>query len=331
MPGKDYYNILGVGRSATEKEIKQAYRRLARKYHPDVNPGDKSAEAKFKEINEAHEVLSDPEKRKKYDQFGEQWQYADQFSKAGQGAQWDFPKGGTYTTYDFGDAGGVGDVFENLFKGFGTGTFASRRPSKPKSVQHPIEVTLEEAYQGTTRMFQLQSEDACSACSGTGRSARVRGKACSACGGSGSFPKMKRIEVKIPPGVTDGSKIRLAGQGGAGAGGAKSDLELIVKMLPHKTFERKGDDLHTDVSVPLLTAIVGGEAELSTLKGKLALKIPPETPNGNVFRLAGKGMPHLGNLTQHGDLFAKVKVVLPTKLTQKEKQLFEQLRALRPN
>ncbi len=331
MPGKDYYNILGVGRSATEKELKQAYRRLARKFHPDVNPGDKSAEAKFKEINEAYEVLSDPDKRQKYDQFGAQWQHADQFAKAGQGAQWDFSKGGTYTTYDFGDEGGVGDIFENLFKGFGTGTFTGRRPSKPKSVEHTIEVTMEEAYQGTTRMFQLQGEDVCAACNGTGRSAKIRGKACSACGGSGSLPKMKRLEVKIPPGVTDGSKIRLAGQGGGGINGAKGDLELIVKMIPHKTFKRQGDDIYTEVPVPLFTTILGGEAELSTLKGKLALKIPPETPNGNVFRLAGKGMPHLGNLSQHGDLFAKVKVVLPTKLTQKEKQLFEQLKALRPN
>jgi molecular chaperone DnaJ len=331
MPKKDYYAILGISRSATDKEIKQAYRRLARKYHPDVNPGGKSTEARFKEINEAHEVLSDPDKRKKYDQFGDQWQYADQFSKAGQGAQGDFSKGGVYTTSDFGDMDGVGDIFENLFQGFGTGTFAGRRPSKPKSVQHPIEVTLEEAYQGTTRMFQLQSDEACAACGGTGRSTKIRGKACSACSGSGSFPKMKRLEVKIPPGVTDGSKIRLAGQGGIGAGGAKGDFELIVKMIPHKTFECKGNDLYTEVSVPLFTAILGGEVQLPTLKSKIALKIPPETPNGNVFRLAGQGMPHLGDLSRHGDLFAKVKVVLPTKLTQKEKQLFEQLRTLRPN
>lgn len=141
---------------------------------------------------------------------------------------------------------------------------------------------------------------------------------------------MKRLEVKIPPGVNDGSKIRLAGQGSVGAGGAKGDLELVVKMVPHKLFERKGDDLYTEVPVPLVTSVLGGEIELPTLKGKVALKIPPETPNGNVFRLSGKGMPHLGNVSQHGDLFAKVKVVLPTKLTPKEKQLFEQLRALRP-
>jgi molecular chaperone DnaJ len=329
MPKKDYYNILGVGRTVSDKEIKQAYRRLARKLHPDLNPGNKTAEAKFKEVNEAYEILSDPDKRKKYDQFGDNWQHADQFSSAGQGAQQSYARGGTHTSYDFGDLGDLGTIFENM--GFGTGGAFTSRRAKPKSVQHSIEVTLEEAYQGTTRMFQLQSDEACAACSGTGRSARIRGRACSACGGSGSFPRTKRLEVKIPPGVNDGSKIRLAGQGGIGADGSKGDLELIVKMLPNNNFERTGDDLHTEFSVPLTTVMLGGEVELPTLKGKVALKIPSETPNGNVFRLGGKGMPHLGNLSQHGDLFAKVKVVLPTKLTQKEKQLFEQLRALRPN
>jgi molecular chaperone DnaJ len=159
----------------------------------------------------------------------------------------------------------------------------------------------------------------------------MRGRACPSCGGSGTFPKLKRIEVKIPPGVNDGSKIRLAGQGNIGSDGSKGDLELIVKMIPNQNFDRKGDDLHTEVPVPLFTAMLGGEVELPTLKGKVALKIPPETPNGNMFRLAGKGMPHLGNLSQHGDLFAKVKVTLPTKLTQKEKQLFEQLKVLHAN
>jgi molecular chaperone DnaJ len=332
MPGKDYYNILGINRNASDKEIKQAYRKLARKYHPDVNPGDKTAESKFKEINEAHEVLSDPEKRKKYDQFGDNWQYADQYEKAGAGgAQWSSNRGGgAYTSYDYGDIGDLGSIFENLYQGFGTGSFGTRRQAKPKSVQHTIDVTLEEAYQGTVRTIQLQTEELCPACRGTGRSSRMRGKACTSCGGAGGFARTKRLEVKIPPGVTDGSKIRLSGQGGIGADGSKSDLELIVKMLPNKLFERKGDDLYTDVPVPLLTAILGGEIELPTLKGKVVLKVPPETSNGNVFRLVGKGMPHLGNISQHGDLFAKVKVILPARLTQKEKELFEQLRALRP-
>jgi DnaJ-class molecular chaperone len=145
------------------------------------------------------------------------------------------------------------------------------------------------------------------------------------------LPRTKRIEVKIPPGVNDGSKIRLAGQGSIGGDSAKGDLELIVKMVPNKNFLRKGDDIYTEVSVPLVTAILGGEIELPTLKGKVALKIPPETPNSNIFRLAGKGMPHLGNISQHGDLLAKVKVVLPIQLSQKERQLFEQLKTLRPD
>jgi len=327
MPGRDYYTILGVGRNATEKEIKQAYRRLARKYHPDVNPGDKSAEARFKEINEAYEILSDSEKRKKYDRFGDQWQYAEQFAKAGQGAQWDFRQGDTYTTFDFGDLGDLGDVFGGIFRGFGGGSDATRRSARPRSMEHPVEVTLEEAYHGTKRVLQLQADEPCSVCGGSGRVGRAR---CSTCGGSGRLLRPKRLEVKIPPGVGDGSKVRIAGQGSQGYDGAKGDIYLIVKVLPHQVFERKGDDLHVEVSVPLLTAMLGGEVKAPTLKGNVALKVPPETQNGKVFRLTGQGMPHL-NDSARGDMFAKVKVVLPTKLTQQERQLFEQLRTYRPN
>jgi molecular chaperone DnaJ len=327
MPGKDYYAILGVGRSASEKEIKQAYRRLARKYHPDVNPGDKVAEARFKEMNEAYEVLSDPEKRKKYDRYGDQWQYAEQFAKAGQGAQWDSGKGGTYTTFDFGDLGDLGDIFGGVFRGFGSGAGTARRSAKARSTEHPVEVTLEEAYHGTKRVLQFQAEEPCSVCGGSGRVGRAR---CSNCGGSGRLLRPKRLEVKIPPGVGDGSKVRIAGQGSQGYGGAKGDLFLVVKVLPHRIFERKGDDLHVEVSVPLVVAMLGGEVEVPTLKGKIALRIPMETQNGKVFRLAGQGMPHL-NDSSRGDIFAKVKVVLPAKLTSQERQLFEQLRMHRPN
>jgi molecular chaperone DnaJ len=324
MADKDYYSILGINRSAGDKEIKQAYRRLARKYHPDVNPGDKSAETRFKEINEAYEVLSDPEKRKKYDQFGSQWQYADQFAKAGQGAQWDSGRGGTYRTYDFGDLGDLGDIFGGIFQGFGT---SGRQTARPKSVEHPVDVTLEEAFQGTKRVIQIQAEDVCPTCGGTGRTGRTR---CSVCGGSGRLLKPRRLEVKIPPGVTDGSRVRIAGQGSQGSGGARGDLYLIIRVLPHQLFERKGDDLYTEIQIPLVTTMLGGEAAVPTLKGKVALKIPPETQNGKVFRLTGQGMPHL-NDSSRGDLFAKVKVVLPTGLTPKERQLFEQLKAYRPN
>jgi molecular chaperone DnaJ len=327
MPKKDYYAILGVSRTATEKEIKQAFRRLARKYHPDVNPGDKSAETRFKEINEAHEVLSDPEKRKKYDRFGDQWQNAEQFAKASQGAQRDFGKGGAYTTFDFGDLGDLGDIFSGAFQGFGTGAGTARRAARPRSIEHPVDVTLEEAYQGTKRVIQLQSEEACPTCGGTSRVGRAR---CTTCGGSGRLLKPRRLEVKIPPGVGDGSKVRIAGQGSEDYGGSKGDLYLIVRVLPHQVFERKVDDLHTEIAIPLVTAMLGGEVAVPTLKGKVALKVPPETQNGKVFRLAGQGMPHL-NDSSRGDLFAKVKVMLPTRLTPQERQLFEQLRTYRPN
>jgi molecular chaperone DnaJ len=326
MAGKDYYAILGVGRSAPEKEIKQAYRRLARKYHPDVNPGDKTAEAKFKEINEAYEVLSDPEKRKKYDQYGDQWQYAEQFAKAGQGAQWDFTRGGTHTTFDFGDLGDLGDIFGGIFQGFGGGAGTARRSARVRSMEHPVELTLEEAYNGTKRVLQLQAEEPCPVCGGSGRVGRGR---CSNCGGSGRLLKPKRLEVKIPQGVRDGSKVRIAGQGSQSYDGAKGDIFLVVKVLPHQIFERKGDDLHVEVPIPLVTAILGGEVGVPTLKGNVALKVPPETQNGKVFRLAGQGMPHL-NDSSRGDMFAKVKVTLPTQLTPQERQLFEQLRRYRP-
>ncbi|MBM3166587.1 MAG: molecular chaperone DnaJ, partial [Chloroflexi bacterium] len=289
-----------------------------------------AAEAKFKEVNEAYEVLSDPEKRRKYDQFGDKWQFADQFAKAGRGAQHDFSRGGTYTTYDFGDLGDLGSIFEGVFRGFGTGAGTVRRPARPRSVEHPVEVTLEEAYSGATRVLQLMSEQPCPTCAGTGRVREGnRTKLCPVCGGSGVGGKPKRLEVKIPAGVADGSKVRIAGQGSLNPDGTRGDLYLVVQVLPHRLFERKGDDLYVDVVVPLVVAVLGGEAEVPTLKGKVSLKIPPETDNGKVFRLTGQGMPHLGD-SSRGDLLAKVKVVLPKNLTQQERQLFEQLRLTRP-
>jgi molecular chaperone DnaJ len=326
MAGKDYYKILGVSRNASEKEIKQAYRSLARKYHPDINPSDKSAEVKFKEINAAYEVLSNPDKRKKYDQFGEQWEYADQFAKSGgqERVRWDFGRGGT--SFEYGDLNGVEDIFSSLFGDSGIGSRMRRGPRRGQDIESPIEVTLEEAYHGSTRLMQLQTEEPCTACGGTGR---VGNRVCTICNGAGRKIIPKRLEVKIPAGVKDGSRIRIAGEGGPGlADGKKGDIYLVVKILSHKLFERKGDDLHTEVSVPLATAILGGEVRLPTLNGNISLKIPPETQNGKVFRLAGKGMPQLDN-SKYGNMFAKVKVVLPTNLKEEEKKLFERLRSLR--
>jgi len=323
MAGKDYYQTLGVSRNASEKEIKQAYRRLARTHHPDLNPGEKSAEARFKEINAAYEVLSSPEKRKKYDRFGDQWEHAEQFARAGDrgGVRWDFGQGGT--TFEYGD---VGDIFSSLFRDAGVGSRVRRGPQRGRDVESPTEVSLEEAYHGSTRVVQLQAEEPCSACGGTGR---VGNRVCTMCNGAGVKVAPRRLEVKIPAGVKDGSRIRIAGEGVPGrAGGSNGDLYLVVKILPHTFFERKGDDLYTEVSVPLATAILGGEIILPTLNGNLSLKIPPETQNGKVFRLAGKGMPLLGN-ANHGSLFARVKVVLPTNLTDDERKLFERLRSLR--
>ncbi|MFC2012272.1 DnaJ C-terminal domain-containing protein [Chloroflexota bacterium] len=329
MAGKDYYNILGVKRDASEQDIKRAYRKLARKHHPDVNPGDKSAEAKFKEINEAYEVLSDKEKRQKYDQYGENWQYADQFARAGgqRAAYRDFGQSGTQG-FDFDDSD-LESLFGGLFRGARTGTYSRRtRSRRGRDMEYPIEVTLEEAYQGASRILNMESQQACSGCGGTGL---IQNVPCSICRGSGAVAGMKRIEVKIPAGVKDGSRVRIAGKGEPGyAGGKSGDLYLVTSVKKHRLFERKGDNLHMEVEVPLIVAVLGGEIQVPTLKGKLALKIPPETQNGRSFRLARQGIPHLDN-SSRGDLLAKVKVVLPTELSAEEKKLFEQFGKLQPD
>ncbi len=329
MAAKDYYEILGINRTAAEKDVKQAYRKLARKWHPDVNPGDKSAEEKFKAINRAFEVLSDPEKRKKYDQYGERWEQADQFARAeAQGGTSGFPGGGR-TTFEFEGMPGEGeDILESLFgRGFQGGRMrGARRTRRGEDVEQPVEIALEEAFNGTTRLLQTQAEEACPNCAGLGS---VQKKPCPMCRGSGKVLRPKRLEVKIPPGVKDGSRVRVAGEGGVGAG-PRGDLYLVVKVLSHPQFERLDGDLNVEVPVPLTKAVLGGEVEVPTLKGKkIVLRIPPETQNAKVFRLAGQGMPHLG-ANGKGDLYAKVKVVLPAGLTSEEKSLFEELRKHRP-
>ncbi len=325
MAGRDYYNILGVSRNASEKEVKQVYRKLARKYHPDVNPGDKSAEEKFKQINEAYEVLSDKDKRQKYDQYGDQWQYADQFAKANQQRQrWD-SRQADGATFRFGE-GDFGEIFGDLFQGFTTRTTRERvRPRRGRDVEYPVEVTLEEAYRGTSRMLSLQTEEACSTCSGMGL---IRNVPCATCQGTGRVTRLKRLEVKVPPGVKTGSRVRIAGKGEPSyRGGANGNLYLVISVKPHRLFERKGDNLYVEVALPLTTAVLGGEIQVPTLKDKVMLKIPPETQNGRVFKLSKQGMPHLGK-SAYGDLFAKTKVVLPTNLSPQEKELFKKLSGL---
>jgi molecular chaperone DnaJ len=323
MAGKDYYKTLGIKRGANEQDIKQAFRRLARKHHPDVNPGDKSAEARFKEINEAHEVLSDKEKRAKYDQYGDQWQNAGQ-SPGGGPQQGPFHRPGTQSQ-EFRFEGGD---LESLFGGMFGGSGGRRRTRSRESldVDLPVELVFEEAYNGTTRIISLESEEPCATCHGTGR---IRNVACSTCQGMGVVPRMKRIEVQIPAGVKDGSRVRVAGKGRHEPGGATGDLYVVISIKPSSVFERKDDDLYAEVPVPLAVAMLGGEAQVTTPKGSLALKVPAETQNGVTFRLAGQGMPRLGD-TRRGDLLAKVKVVLPDKLSAAEKKLFEQLAQMRP-
>jgi len=328
MEYKDYYKILGVEKNATEKDIKKAYRRLARQYHPDVNPGKKEAEEKFKQINEAHEVLSDAEKRRKYDELGDNWQYYDQWQRSGgqaSGQPFDWSQSGfapgaarngshgyrTMTEEDLQDLLGDSDPFSGFHYNFSGGVpgaannrqhRTSSRPHRGQDMEQAVEVSLEEAFHGTTRVLHIADA-----------SGRVR-----------------RIEAKVAAGVEDGSRIRLAGQGIPGIGGGQGgDLYLVTHIQPHHLFERKGDDLHLKLTVPLTTVMLGGEIEAPTLNGKVMLSIPPETQNGKVFRLKGKGMPKLQNQPERGDLYVEIKVLLPQRLSEEEHRMFERLAKLR--
>ena len=303
---KDFYETLGVGRNASEKEIRSAYRRLARKLHPDVNPHDSESEARFKEVNAAHDVLSDPEKRKKYDKYGDNWEHADELERAqrahaGNARSRYFysngPGSGVQFEGDFADLGDIGQMFGGMFGGRGGGRRQQAR-RQDLTLEQPVEVSLEEAFHGTTRLLAAEVD--------------------------GSGPR--RIEVKIPAGVTNGSRVRVAGEGRTGFDGQRGDLYLVVSVQPHTRFERKGDDLYVEVEAPLTAAVLGGEVEVQGMDKKVALKLPVLTQNGRSFRLGGLGMPKLGG-SGRGDLYARIKVRLPEQLGDKEKQLFEELKA----
>jgi DnaJ-class molecular chaperone len=329
MDFKDYYATLGVEKAATAKDIKQAYRRLARKHHPDVNPGDKAAETRFKEINEAYEVLGDPEKRKKYDELGANWRMYEQagagaspFGGSEPGGAWNVhfgggaPGGGFRTMTEdemrqmFGDGDPFSDFFHTFFGGAATsqedagrrGRGARARASrKGRDVESGIELTLEDAFHGTTRQLSITTDG----------HARV-------------------VPVRIPAGIHDGSRVRVSGEGEQGSGGAQSgDLYLRIRLAPHPRFERRGKDLYTRVTVPLTTAVLGGEADVTTIGGRsLRLRIPPTTQNGQVLRLKGHGMPVAGKPDDTGDLYATVDVELPRELTAEQRAHFEALRGL---
>jgi DnaJ-class molecular chaperone len=321
---KDYYQILGVGKAATDKEIKQAYRKLARKYHPDVNPGDKTAEEKFKDISQAYEVLSDPDKRKKYDQFGAQWEQA---QHAGAGAGYGSP--GTDFNFDLG--GGFGDFFESLFgdRLGGRGGATRRGPRRGEDLQYQIEVTLEEAFNGGTRVLNISVPETCPTCHGSGTKPGSSQEACPTCQGRGQVERTKRVEVKIPKGVYEGAKVRAAGQGAPGASGAPAgDLLLMVRMVPHPLFERRDDDLYVDLPVTFSEAALGAEVLVPTVTGKVTARVPPGIQSGQSLRLAGLGVPHLRG-GGAGDLYARIKVTVPKNLSERERELIEELKELR--
>jgi DnaJ-class molecular chaperone len=335
---RSYYETLGLKRDASQKEIKAAYRRLARKHHPDVNPGDKSAEGRFKEINRAFEALSDADKRAKYDRYGENWEQAEAVEKAraaygGSRGGSQAHHGGQAFTFDINDllrrqGGGGGGGFEEVLGGIFGGGRGRRGPARGQNVEYAAGITLEEAYHGTARTLQLQSQETCATCGGRGE---IAGAVCHACEGGGAVLRPKRIEVKIPAGAKDGTRVRIAGEGSPGMGsGPRGDLYVVVKVRSHARFERRGDDLIAEISVPVEDAVLGGEAHVGTIAGKrIAVTIPPLTQNGRTIRLAGLGMPKLESRKGHGDLLVKVRLVIPEKLTDEERALFEQLRAVR--
>ena len=321
MAAKDFYRILGVSKGASDKEIRQAYRRLARQYHPDVNPGDKAGEERFKEINTANEVLSDAEKRRKYDKYGDQWEHADQIEamqgRSG-GAGGRFGPAGAHFEFGAGGVGDLGSIIDNLF--------GRRRPAGPRKgadAEHRVEVTLDEAFHGTTRTLQMEVQGTCGTCDGKGE---LAGAVCHVCEGQGTTRRTRRLEVKIPPGVDTGSRVRIAREGEAGAaGGRRGDLMLLVTVRADERFERKKSDLYIDIEVPVTDAVLGTEVEIPTMTGKVALTVPPLTPNGKQFRLAKQGMPKLRG-KERGNLYARLRVVLPEKLSDDERKLFEELR-----
>ncbi|MDX2479843.1 MAG: J domain-containing protein [Desulfuromusa sp.] len=320
MEYKDYYSILGVDRKDSAKDIKKAYRKLARKYHPDVNPADSAAATKFQDINEANEVLSDPEKRKQYDRLGSQWHQYQQGGGKSEDFNWGERAAAGQQNYNyrtvnseefeelFGTGGGFSDFFTNLFGGAdrqqshgdmgGQQFYQQARPRQGGNLEHSLQVSLHEAYQGTKRVLEWE-------------------------GG-------RKIDVKIPPGVNTGSRVRLKGQGGSGSGGGPSgDLYLTIEVLSDKRFLRDNDDLKITVSADLFTMLLGGKLSIPGIDRTVNLHIPPETRNGRVFRLSGLGMPKIKHPEQRGNLYVTVEAVLPEELTAKEKELVEQWKTMR--
>lgn len=301
----DYYKILGVGKDATESEIKKAYRKLARKHHPDINPNDKDAEKKFKEINEANQVLSDPENRKKYDKYGKDWKHAEEFEKAGQQRQSRRSSqqgpGGGFSGGDFGGSGDFSDFFESMFgsggSSFGGGSWGGGRNYKGQDYNAELTLDLRDVYETQKRTITVNG---------------------------------KNIRLTIPAGVSDGQVIKIAGYGGEGTnGGPKGDLYITFSLSNTTSFKRDGDNLYSTVELDLYKAILGGEITVDTFDGKVKLKVASGTQTGTKIKLKGKGFPVYKKEGSFGDLYITYQVNLPTKLTEKEKELFTELANLR--
>jgi curved DNA-binding protein len=312
MEYKDYYKILGVSRDASEEQIKRAYRKLALQHHPDRNPGNPAAEEKFKEINEANQVLSDPQKRARYDQLGDAYSRWQRSGSGAGGFNWEpwttSPQGGMYDTGGMEDllGGSFSEFFRRIF-GFGGGGSPFQDPfqqaprqragrGEPEPVHHEkVAISLLEAYQGTSRRLEIDG---------------------------------RRLDVKIPAGARTGTKVRVAGVGPQGLGGLKGDLYLVIEVTPDPRFERRQDDLHTETVISLYNAVLGSETTVSSLAGSIVLTIPPGTQPGQTFRLAGRGMPHMRSPEKRGDLYVHVKVQLPRTLTEAQRRLFQELAKL---